>query len=129
MPTTVVENSLQCTEPGCKLRVFSTPSNLKRHKQSKHGSRVKMPCGRDQQNHKSNIRRHQKSCHGCRQALGQLLAPYGWNNLESTTDAVPNLTGMSNLGFTSTNYSQDFIDISFLMGDNMFENAGSENSF
>ncbi|KAK1457581.1 hypothetical protein CCUS01_09695 [Colletotrichum cuscutae] len=53
-----------CREPECTLS-FTSQSNLNRHKRSKHGEGVLVPCGKHLPNHTSNVQRHQKSCHDC----------------------------------------------------------------
>ncbi|KAK1457584.1 hypothetical protein CCUS01_09698 [Colletotrichum cuscutae] len=63
-------SKLACEEPGCNLKAFSTRSNLIRHNKSKHGQRVRMPCGKNLPNHACNCRRHKKSC----QSVVQLLS-------------------------------------------------------
>ncbi|KAK1466876.1 hypothetical protein CMEL01_10869 [Colletotrichum melonis] len=63
-------SNLRCEEAGCESKTYSTPSNLARHIQSKHGEPVQMPCGIIRQDHRSNSRRHQFGCSGCRAILG-----------------------------------------------------------
>lgn len=63
-------SNFRCEEVGCESRTYSTPSNLARHIQSKHGEPAHMPCGIIRQDHPSNSRRHQLGCSECRAILG-----------------------------------------------------------
>ncbi|KAK1466875.1 hypothetical protein CMEL01_10868 [Colletotrichum melonis] len=98
---------LFCVEPGCELTTFTTRSNLNRHNLSKHGLKVHMPCGREQQNHKSNIERHKKSCQRCRAALSQALTLDGRHGSGSPRSATTCATEMSNFGHSLQNYPED----------------------
>ncbi|UQC77671.1 uncharacterized protein CLUP02_03141 [Colletotrichum lupini] len=98
---------LFCVEPSCELTTFTTRSNLNRHSLSKHGLKVHMPCGREQQNHKSNIERHKKSCQRCRAALSQALTLDGRHGSGSPRSATTCATEMSNFARSLQNYPED----------------------
>ncbi|KAK7436163.1 hypothetical protein CaCOL14_009931 [Colletotrichum acutatum] len=63
MPATGTKAKLRCEASGCD-RAYSSPSNLKRHVNSKHRKAVQMSCGKSFPNHQSNIKRHKDTC-GC----------------------------------------------------------------
>ncbi|KAK1509640.1 hypothetical protein CTAM01_01763 [Colletotrichum tamarilloi] len=81
-------SKLACEEPGCNLKTFSTRSNLIRHNKSKHGQKVRMPCGKNLPNHACNCRRHKKSCQKCRAALVQPSTPEVHDNLGPSIHAT-----------------------------------------
>ncbi|KAK1980136.1 hypothetical protein LZ30DRAFT_145089 [Colletotrichum cereale] len=54
-----------CQVPSCMSNPFPTKANLNRHVKSKHGPRVRMPCGKLLKYHPCNTQRHQKSCRAC----------------------------------------------------------------
>ncbi|KAK1457586.1 hypothetical protein CCUS01_09700 [Colletotrichum cuscutae] len=107
-----------CKEPS-RDRTFSTQSNLKRHIQSKHGTPVQMPCGKDLPNHTSNTMRHQKSCGKCFAVLSQHSAPRDPNGTESPPISITHAA--TGFGFNLDAYTGNFNDMEFLTGDHTFE--------
>ncbi|KAK0371002.1 hypothetical protein CLIM01_11652 [Colletotrichum limetticola] len=88
--------NLRCEKAGCESRTYSTPSNLARHIQAKHGEPVQMPCGIIRQDHQSNSRRHQLGCSDCRtilglpslDALGSIILNEMLNEVGNTIDTI-----------------------------------------
>ncbi|KAK1509637.1 hypothetical protein CTAM01_01760 [Colletotrichum tamarilloi] len=87
MPAADTKAKLRCEAPGC-VRAYSSPSNLKRHINSKHRQAVQMSCGKSFPNHQSNIKRHKKTC-GCT-VLVQPLVPAGGTDPGIPTTATAN---------------------------------------
>ncbi|KXH39466.1 hypothetical protein CSAL01_03536 [Colletotrichum salicis] len=86
---TRTSSKFSCSEANCKLS-FTSQSNLNRHKKSKHGDSVLMPCGKSLPNHTSNVQRHQKSCHGCNAVAGQSSVSGTKDNFQTPSSADSN---------------------------------------
>lgn len=63
----------KCRESNCRSTCFATKPNLMRHIRSKHGPKVRMPCGEERQNHTSNKKRHQRNCNRCKAIAAQQM--------------------------------------------------------
>ncbi|KAK1674503.1 hypothetical protein BDP55DRAFT_632948 [Colletotrichum godetiae] len=111
MPTADAKARLRCEAPGCEHRTYSSPSNLKRHINSKHNQAIQMSCGKSLPNHQSNIKRHKDAC-GCT-VLDQPLVPAVGNGVGTPTMH----TTTNNATMTST--FEDVLDMML----NEFNNA------
>ncbi|KAK1535334.1 hypothetical protein CPAR01_08876 [Colletotrichum paranaense] len=112
-----VPSKLRCEKPGCELTTFTTRSNLNRHNHSKHGTAIRMSCGKALPDHKSNIKRHQKACVKCCTALDQPSSPAAQTSFGSPTSATNGAMETTDFNSTHEFHLGEFIDMSFLMED------------
>ncbi|KAJ3941725.1 uncharacterized protein N0V96_008439 [Colletotrichum fioriniae] len=111
----VATPKFRCEKSGCELTKFTTRSNLKRHTQSKHGTAIRLSCGKTLPNHKSNIKRHQKSCG--KSCMAQLSAPTEQVGFGSPTSATTGATETTNFDFNHGFYPEEFGEMDVLIDD------------
>ncbi|KAK0371000.1 hypothetical protein CLIM01_11650 [Colletotrichum limetticola] len=112
-----VTPKLCCGKPGCELTTFTTRANLKRHTQSKHGTAIKLSCGKTLPNHKSNIKRHQKSCKTLCTALDQLSTSTQQVGFGSVTSTTTSATRTVDFDFNHGFYPVESGDMDILIDD------------
>ncbi|KAK1536837.1 uncharacterized protein CCOS01_02157 [Colletotrichum costaricense] len=117
VPGYAVPSKFRCEKPGCELTTFTTRSNLNRHNYSKHGTAIRMSCGKPFPNHKSNIKRHQKSCARSCTALDQPSSPAAQTSFGSPTSATTGAAETRDFDFTLEFHPGEFSGMSFLMED------------
>ncbi|KAK1536834.1 uncharacterized protein CCOS01_02154 [Colletotrichum costaricense] len=118
MPASDTKAKLRCEAPGCD-GAYSSPSNLKRHINSKHRQAVQMSCGKSFPNHQSNIKRHKEIC-GCTVLVQPLVPAGGTDPGVPTTAATTNTMTTLAIDDTLDMMLNDFKDAYYPVDNNLF---------